>query len=65
MSENNYNISQELKCGTVEQGRAVVNVATVLLGHSEQLEPFSSLYQSLIGTIIMYSRNCSTVSSCL
>lgn len=66
LSENNYNISQNLKCGTVlEQGRAVVNVAADHLGPSEQLELFSSLSQCLIGIIIMYSLNYSTVSSVL
>lgn len=39
----------------------MVNVATDLLGHNEQLELFSSLSQCLIGTKL----NCSTVSSVL
>lgn len=43
----------------------MVDVATDLLGHSEQLEPFSGLSQCLIGTTIMYSLNCSTISSVL
>lgn len=43
----------------------MVNVVTDLLGHSEQLELFSSLSQCLIGTIIMYSLNCSALSNVL
>lgn len=43
----------------------MVNVAADLLGHSEQLELFSSLSQCLIGTVIMCSLNCITVSSVL